>query len=112
MPPEEDIIKNIACVKIGDTEICNEEPIGKPSIKKTLIGNGIVTQTGEYVQWLIEVQANGGDIIDFSIVDKLPPELEYSSYTVKSKPSSITIKEPTGIGTKRISWEVVGTLKD
>jgi len=91
LPGEE--IKNIACLildKKSKKQVCDEATTtpgdstipGELSIAKTLIGNGIVMKTGDLIKWQIEVENEGGPASSFSIVDRLPAELEYVSYEV------------------------------
>jgi fimbrial isopeptide formation D2 family protein len=97
-----------------DPQTCQpiNEPQGNGSIEKTLIGDGIVTKTGDIVTWKITVTASGGSIKDFEIKDKLPAELAYESYVPFKVPSGITVNPPTGTTTKIITWKVDGTLKE
>ena len=112
MPAADAKVKNVACLVISGTELCDEASTGAPGIEKTLIGDGIVTKVGDIVEWIITVKANGGSITNFNIVDKLPEELGYDSYVVVSKPSGITVNAPTGTSTKTINWKVDGTLNE
>jgi uncharacterized repeat protein (TIGR01451 family)/fimbrial isopeptide formation D2 family protein len=77
-----------------------------------LIGDGIVTKVGDAVQWKIVVTAKGGPISNFNIVDTLPTELAYDSYTEVNKPTGVTVNAPTGTNTKTITWKIDGTLNE
>jgi fimbrial isopeptide formation D2 family protein len=90
--------------------ICDDAfiPIGRAVIEKTLIGSGLVTATGQEIQWKITVTASGGNIKDFEIKDTLPDQLEYVNYTVVT--SNDTTVSLRGIVGQIITWKVMGTL--
>jgi uncharacterized repeat protein (TIGR01451 family)/fimbrial isopeptide formation D2 family protein len=109
LPQPDETITNIACVTQDQTERCDSA--GTPSIEKTLIGSGIITHTGETVEWKITVKANSGQISNFKIKDTLPEELAYSGWSVTA-PKSVNIGNPTGTGGKTITRNVSGTLAE
>ena len=56
------------------------------------------------------VTASGGSINDFQIKDILPIELNYSTSSVMSVPSGVTVSMPPAISGQEVVWQVNGTL--
>ncbi len=83
-------------------------PVGRAVVEKTPIGSGLVTATGQEIQWKITVTASGGNIKDFEIKDILPNQLEYADYSVlTANGTTISLQ---GVVGQVITWKVTGTL--